>query len=66
MAHSIYYDHIQAYGVNITYDFKGERNYDFFSSMCLFNAWCSSEFPNSKTIEITNSNYCRLAEEGVI
>lgn len=62
----IYYEYDPVMGVNVTYDFNGERHYDFFSSLYLFNVWVSSEFYNSEQIEITDSNYRILVEQGKI
>ena len=53
-------------GVNVTYDFKEKRHYDFFSSLYLFNVWASSEFYNAELVEITNSNYPQLVQQGKI
>jgi len=62
----VYYEYDPVMGVNVTYDFNGQRHYDFFSSLYLFNAWVSSEFFNSEQIEITDDNYRFLIEQGVI
>ena len=62
----IYYESDPIMGVNVTYDFNEKRHYDFFSSLYLFNVWASSEFYNSELIEITNSNYQQLAQQGKI
>ncbi len=62
----IYYESDPIMGVNVTYDFNGKRHYDFFSSLYLFNVWASSEFYSSELIEITNSNYPLLVQQGKI
>ena len=62
----IYYEYDPVMGVNVTYDFNGKRHYDYFSSLYLFNVWVSSEFYNSEQIEITDSNYRTLVEQGKI
>jgi hypothetical protein len=66
MSIEIYYESDPIMGVNVTYDYDGKRHYDFFSSLYLFNVWASSEFYNSELIEITNSNYQQLAQQGKI
>ncbi|PCI54399.1 MAG: hypothetical protein COB45_08445 [Gammaproteobacteria bacterium] len=62
----IYYESDPILGINITYDFNGERHHDFFSSFYLFNAWVSLEFFNVELIEITDSNYPILVQKGLI
>lgn len=62
----IYYEYDSIMGVNVTYDFNGKRHYDFFSSLYLFNVWVSSEFFYSEQIEITDSNYRNLVEQGKV
>jgi len=62
----IYYEYDPIMGVNVIYDFNGERHYDFFNSLFFFNVWVSSEFYNSEQIEITNNNYRSLVQQGKI
>ena len=62
----IYYEYEPVLGVNVIYDFNGSRHFDYFSSLYLFNVWASSEFFQSEQIEITDSNYRTLVEQGVI
>lgn len=66
MSIDIYYESDPIMGVNVTYDLNEKRHYDFFSSLYLFNVWASSEFHNSELIEITNSNYPFLVQQGKI
>lgn len=66
MSIEIYYESDPIMGVNVTYDFNEKRHFDFFSSLYLFNVWASSEFYNAELIEITNSNYQQLAQQGKI
>ena len=66
MSVDIYYESDPIMGVNVTYDLNGKRHYDFFSSLYLLNVWVSSEFCSSELIEITNSNYPLLVQQGKI
>lgn len=62
----IYYEYEPIMGVNITYDFNGERHYDYFSSLYNFKVWVSLEFQGAELIEITDVNYQKLVEQGKI
>jgi len=62
----IYFESEPVLGVNITYSLNGELERDYFSSMYLFTAWASLEYPSAELIEITDSNYRTLHEQGLI
>ena len=62
----VYYESDPIMGVNVIYDVGGTRCYDSFSSLYLFHAWAASEFFKSELIEITDSNYGTLVEQGKI
>lgn len=62
----IYYEYDPVTGVQVTYDYQGERHYDYFKSLGFFKCWASSEFSGVELVEITNDNYQQLAREGKI
>lgn len=62
----IYFESDPIMGVNVTYDFDGQRIYDYFSNLYKFKVWASFEFPCADLIEITDSNYEQLVEQGSI
>lgn len=62
----IYYEADPIMGVTVTYDFNGKRHYDSFNSLYFFNAWVTAEFYSAEQIEITDSNYRTLVEQGKI
>ncbi len=61
----IYFENNKQAGVQVTYDFDGVRMYDYFDNMYQFRSWVKHEF-DCKTVEITDSNYRKLVEKGVI
>ena len=61
----IYYENNKQAGVQVTYDFNGVRMYDYFDNMYRFRAWVAHEY-DCETVEITDSNYRQLVEQGVI
>jgi hypothetical protein len=62
----IYYEYERILGVNTTHDESGERKYNYFSSLAKFKQWVSYEMGNSEVVEITDSNYGKLVQKGVI
>lgn len=62
----IYYEYERVLGVNTTHDESGERFYNYFSSLVKFKQWVSYEMGNSEILEITDKNYRKLTEQGVI
>lgn len=64
---TIYYESEPQIGINATFDDEnGKRCHQYFASMYLFNVWVSSEFFSVETVEITDSNYRQLVEQGKI
>lgn len=66
MQMKIYYESDPIMGVNVIYDFNGQRHFDSFSSITWFYAWASVEFYLADLIEITDLNYKQLSDEGAI
>jgi len=62
----IYYQNVPHIGILVTYDLDGERTYDSLSTLSFFWMWISDEFSNAEVIEITDSNYRQLVEQGEI
>lgn len=63
----IYYEYEPILGVNTTHDDANHvRHYNYFSSLQKFNIWIAYEMNNSPVVEITNANYPKLVEQGVI
>lgn len=63
----IFYEYERILGVNSTHDdCHGERQYNYFPSLMSFHQWVSYEMSNTKTVEITDSNYKSLTSKGLI
>jgi len=63
----IYYEYERILGVNAIHDdCHGERHYNYFSSLTLFNQWVSYEMFNCETVEIVDGNYQELASRGLV
>jgi len=61
----IYFENNRQAGVQVTYDLDGVRMYDYFDNMHRFRCWVAHEY-DCETVEITDSNYRQLVEQGVI
>jgi len=63
----VYYEYERILGVNTTHDDANHaRHYNYFSSLSKFKQWIAYEMSNCKTVEVTDKNYCELAEKGVL
>lgn len=62
----IYYEITMGSDVLVTYDYRGERVYDCFSSVYNFYTFAHFDFPDAELVRITDENLAQLTQEGVI
>lgn len=62
----VYYEYEKFLGVNCQW-FNGDCfEFDYFSSMHVFNAWLKYEMNGAESVEVTDENYHQLKIEGHI